>query len=203
MIGRITGIILEKQTPDLLIDVQGIAYEVSASMTTFFSLPEIGERVTLHTHLSVREDAHQLYGFYSFQEKQLFRMLIKVNGVGPKLALGILSSMEPETFVHAITNHDLTQLTRLPGVGKKTAERLVIEMKDRLGSFNLGELNTHLSQHQSNFVVEPSATQEALSALIALGYKQQEASHMIRKINKPDMSSEELIRLALQSQIKV
>jgi len=135
MIGLIRGIILEKQPPQLLVDVSGIAYEIDASMSSFCQLPDIGSEVSLFTHFVVREDAHQLYGFFTRDERLLFRTLLKVNGIGPRLALSILSSTTPDEFVHCVLNNDTGSLVRMPGVGKKTAERLVIEMRDKLGKW--------------------------------------------------------------------
>ena len=133
MIGFLRGRILDKQPPWLLLDVNGVGYEIEASMNTFYKLPEVGAELGLHTHFVVREDAQLLYGFADQQEKQLFRSLIKVNGVGPKMALGILSGISAEAFIRTVHNEDTTALVRVPGVGKKTAERLIVEMKDRLG----------------------------------------------------------------------
>src|SRR5436853_116691 len=132
MIGQIRGIIIEKQPPQLMVDVLGIGYEIDAPMSTFYQLPESGQEVTLFTHFVVREDAHHLYGFYTRDERLLFRTLLKVNGVGPRLALTILSSTSPEEFVRFVLNNDTASLVHLPGIGKKTAERLVIEMRDKL-----------------------------------------------------------------------
>src|SRR6188508_2465507 len=136
MIGLIRGIIIEKQPPQLVVDVQGVGYEIDAPMSTFYQLPEAGNEVRLYTHFVVREDAHHLYGFYTSEERHLFRTLLKVNGVGPRLALTILSSIAPPEFVHSILNNDTVTLVRLPGVGKKTAERLVIEMRDKLSDWH-------------------------------------------------------------------
>ncbi len=197
MIGRLQGTILEKQPPSILIDVQGVGYELEASMSTFYQLPDCGENITLHTHLVVREDAQLLYGFYSLSERQMFRNLIKISGVGPKLALTILSGMSAEDFSRCIMDGDSKALTRLPGVGKKTAERLVIELKDRLekdDSIKLpGSTGTAASiERQANPV------NDAVSALISLGYKAQQASQMIRDIDVEAKSTEEIIRAALQ-----
>src|SRR5580704_18997800 len=138
MIGQIRGIILEKQPPLLTVDVHGIGYEIDAPMSTFYQLPEVGQEVSLFTHFVVREDAHHLYGFYTRDERLLFRTLLKVNGVGPRLSLTILSSTAPEEFVRCVLNNDTLSLVRLPGVGKKTAERLVIEMRDKLADWYQG-----------------------------------------------------------------
>jgi Holliday junction DNA helicase RuvA len=187
MIGRIRGIILEKQPPELLIETGGVAYEVQASMQTFYQLPLNQQEIILYTHLIVREDAHQLYGFYSKEERSLFRTLLKVNGVGPKLALTILSSVSPEEFIRCVNQGDTAALVRLPGVGKKTAERLVIEMRDRFnGDFILPTASKN------------NAQQDAVSALIALGYKPQEATRALQNVDVENQSSEALIKLALK-----
>lgn len=195
MISSLRGKVLEKVPPSLVIDVQGVGYEVFASMTTFSKLPDVGQEVTLQTHLVVREDAHVLYGFYSALERQLFRQLIKVNGIGPKIALAMLSGMDVATFVQTIEMGDVQNLTRIPGVGKKTAERLVIELRDKLS-----ESGASLpASEQVN--IEGAGTmpkQEAISALVALGFKPQDASKRITKIFEDGMSSELLIRKALQ-----
>lgn len=190
MIGRLRGILLEKQPPELLIETSGVAYEVHASMQTFYQLPLINQEIILYTHLIIREDAHQLYGFYNKQERVLFRALLKVNGVGPKLALTILSSSSPEEFVRCVNQGDTASLVRLPGVGKKTAERLIIEMRDRV-------VNDDFIVPSSSNPIN-SAHQDAMSALIALGYKPPEASRALQNIVSENQSSEELIRLALK-----
>ncbi len=194
MIGRLQGKILDKQPPAILIDVQGVGYELEASMTTFYNLPECGENIILHTHLVVREDAQLLYGFHSLSERQMFRSLIKISGVGPKLALTILSGMSAEDFSRCIMDEDSKALTKLPGVGKKTAERLVIELKDRLqkdDSIKLPGMPEKI-ERQANPV------NDAVSALISLGYKAQQASQMVRDLEVEDKSTEDIIRAALQ-----
>jgi len=199
VIGRIKGVLLEKQAPELLIDVQGVGYEVLVSLTSFFDLPALGETVTLHTHFVVREDAQQLYGFADTRERELFRTLIKVSGVGPKMALGILSGMTATEFVHAVRSNDAATLVKLPGVGKKTAERLIVEMRDRLEQFGAtGGLD--LSSPSAN--KQPGTVKEAESALIALGYKPQEAVRMVNASAADGQTSQELIRLALKSMVK-
>ena len=206
MIGRIAGVLLEKQAPELLIDVQGVGYEVSVSLTTFFDLPACGENVSLHTHFVVREDAQQLYGFSERRERELFRTLIKVNGVGPKMALTILSGMTTSDFVHSVQANDTARLVKLPGVGKKTAERLIVEIRDRLSSFTEG--GDGATEGSPAFELSRShsdAKVEAESALIALGYKPQEASRMVSAVVSDDagtQTSEELIRLSLRSMVK-
>jgi len=194
MIGRLTGILLEKQPPAILIDVQGVGYELEASMSTFYHLPECGETITLHTHMVVREDAQLLYGFFSPSERLMFRTLIKISGVGPKLALTILSGMSAEDFSRCILEGDSKALTQLPGVGKKTAERLVVELKDRIekdDSIKLPGATTPLEKHEN-------PVNDAVSALISLGYKAQQASQMIRNMDVEGKSTEEIIRAALQ-----
>jgi Holliday junction DNA helicase RuvA len=197
MIGRLKGLLLEKQPPAVLLDVQGVGYELEASMSTFYHLPECGEAITLHTHLVVREDAQLLYGFYSLVERQMFRNLIKISGVGPKLALTILSGMSAEDFTRCILEEDSKALTRLPGVGKKTAERLVIELKDRLQKDDA--INTSGAAGGSVAKIEKQANpvNDAVSALISLGYKAQQASQMVRELDVDNKSTEEIIRAAL------
>jgi len=203
MIGRIQGKILEKQPPQLLIDVQGVGYEIDAPMSTFYQLPGLGESVTLHTHLVVREDAQLLYGFASHSERSLFRTLIKINGVGAKLALTILSGMNASEFITCIQDNDAVSLVRLPGVGKKTAERLIIELRDKLKdqlpvmSNSQGRVESGLQDISSS-----SPVADAVSALIALGYKAGEASRMVRAIETVDLDAEEIIRLSLQAAVK-
>jgi Holliday junction DNA helicase RuvA len=200
MIGRLNGVLLEKQPPHLLIDVSGVAYEVQASMQTFYQLPELGERVTLHTHFVVREDAQQLFGFMVLQERALFRALIKVNGIGAKIALAILSSIAPDDFVRCVAEQNTTALQRLPGIGKKTAERLIIEMRDRLADWHAGDgiTSSEFINSASNPMNYQNAEQDAISALLSLGFKPQEASRLISKVAADNLSSEELIRLALK-----
>ena len=201
MIGRIRGKLLEKQAPDLLVDVSGVGYEIHAPMTTIYQLPALGENVELFTHLIVREDAHLLYGFASVQERSLFRALIKVNGVGPKLALTILSGMDVQDFVRCVRDGDTAGLVRLPGVGKKTAERLLIEMRDQLRDWHVDGLavatgSAQLPIHANDYLLE------AESALISLGYKPQEATRMIAAVKNDAATSEELIRAALKNAVK-
>jgi Holliday junction DNA helicase RuvA len=198
MIGRLQGIILEKQPPSILLDVQGVGYELEASMTTFYNLPECGEKIVLHTHLVVREDAQLLYGFHSLSERLMFRNLIKISGVGPKLALTILSGMSADDFTRCILEEDSKALTKLPGVGKKTAERLVIELKDRLEKDGAVKLPGMVDAAAK--VERPAnPVNDAVSALISLGYKAQQASQMVRELDVEDKSTEEIIRAALQT----
>ncbi|MBS1211579.1 MAG: Holliday junction helicase ruvA [Proteobacteria bacterium] len=198
MIGFLRGKLVAKQAPSLMIDVGGVGYELDAPMSTFFKLPAVGVEVTLHTHLVVREDAHALFGFLSESERALFRSLIRVSGVGAKLALGILSGISAEEFHRCVHSHDTAALVRLPGIGKKTAERLIIEMRDRLPE-GIGLSGVPSSQASAG---EPSPVQEAVSALIALGFKPQEASSMVRGLPAEGKSSEDLIRIALQGAAK-
>jgi len=192
----------------MLLDVNGVGYEVEASMNTFYKLPEVGAEVSLHTHFVVREDAQLLYGFADQQEKLLFRSLIKVSGVGPKLALSILSGISANDFIRSVHNEDTTALVRVPGVGKKTAERLIVEMKDRLSQLQLPTL-TELelsSGNQSDTVLAPAADHrtEAESALIALGYKPQQATRAIEQAVQAlgeDAVTETLIRHALRTMV--
>ncbi|MFQ1016939.1 Holliday junction branch migration protein RuvA [Gilliamella sp. BG7] len=200
MIGRLRGTIIEKQPPKVLIEVGGIGYDVFMPMTCFYELPENGREVIVLTHFSVREDAQILYGFNQEQERELFRELIKVNGIGPKLALAILSGMSAAQFISAVEQSEIKTLVKLPGVGNKTAQRLIVEMKDRLKHF--GEQSSNVSLVSDVDSVQKSANQiesEAVSALIALGYKPQEASRIINKVINPDMDCETLIREALKS----
>lgn len=198
MIGRLRGKLLEKNPPRLLIEVNGVGYEVDAPMYTFYRLPHLGEEVILFTHLVQREDAQLLFGFAQEQERSLFRSLIKVSAVGPKLALAILSGIEPDAFVECVQNNDTASLTRIPGIGKKTAERLIIEMRDRLQDWTIAGV----SSPQLIDSTISKAANDAISALQALGYKPNEARQAISKIQKDHDSSEELIRHALRNMIK-
>lgn len=183
MIGQIRGIILEKQPPQLLVDVHGVGYEIDAPMSTFYQLPDTGKEITLFTHFVVREDTQHLYGFFTRDERLLFRTLLKVNGVGPRLALTILSSASPEEFVQCVLNNDTASLVRMPGIGKKTAERLVIEMRDKLSDFHGASAAEGASLIKQDNQGSHQSLQDAVSALISLGYKQQEANRMVTKID--------------------
>lgn len=201
MIGRLRGLIIEKQPPQVLLEVGGVSYEVFMPMTCFYELSEIGKEAIVFTHLVVREDAHLLYGFNNKQERTLFKELIKTNGVGPKLALAILSGMSASQFVNAVEREDPGALIKLPGIGKKTAERLIVEMKDRFKGLH-GDLFTPASDMELSSPAGPltnDAEQDAVSALVSLGYKPQEASRMVSKISRGGESSEVLIREALRS----
>jgi len=195
MIGRLRGIILEKQAPNMVIDVQGVGYEVAAPMSTFINLPALNEEVSLFTHLVVREDAQLLYGFSTTRERLLFRSLLKVNGVGAKLALTILSGSDVDDFSRSVQEGDAASLTRLPGVGKKTAERLIIEMRDRLKDIS-GAMG--LKPVVSAAAKLAGAKDEAAEALVSLGYKPAEAEKMIRGLESDGLSTEQIIKLALQ-----
>jgi Holliday junction DNA helicase RuvA len=199
MIGRLKGILLEKTPPQLLLDVNGVAYELHAPMFTFYRIPDIGQEVVLHTHLVVREDAQLLYGFSQERERALFRSLIKVSAVGPKLALAILSGIEPDQFVECILNSDSDSLVRVPGIGRKTAERLLIEMRDRLADW---QTTTGSNAVKIPLNAGDKITQDATSALIALGYKPVEARRAVTQIAQDHQTSEELIRHALRGMIK-
>lgn len=191
MIGRLSGILIDKSPPYLLIDINGLGYEVSAPMGTCYDLPNPGQPVKLYTHFVVREDAQQLYGFLHTSDRDLFRVLIKISGIGPKVALAILSSLSTQRFLTAIESEDVTQLTRIPGIGKKTAERLVLEL-----SHFAQQAQTHDSSHPTHEL--PDSQSEAISALCALGYKPQDAKRAIEKIYHPKDSAETLIKMALQ-----
>jgi Holliday junction DNA helicase RuvA len=198
MIGRLRGILVNKQAPELMIEVSGVGYELNAPMSTFYQLPECGDEVTLYTHLSVREDAHTLYGFHSTSDRSLFRTLLKVNGVGAKMALTILSGMDARGFKQCIQLGDIDALVKLPGVGKKTAERLVVELQDRLTD---QEGETALAALDNNGHSSALAVDEAVSALTALGYKPTDALRMIKKVQEQSDQCEDLIRLALQTSL--
>lgn len=200
MIARLRGVLIEKQAPEIVVDVNGVGYEVLVPMTTLYTLPALGEEVSLYTQMIVREDAHSLFGFNDTRGRQLFRDLIKVNGVGPKLALTIMSGIDSDDFVRCVQDGDTASLVRLPGVGKKTAERLVMEMRDRLASWAPDQ-----AVSQASLPETPSASAilaEAEAALVALGYKPQEASRAINALDTEGQSSEALIRAALKNMIR-
>jgi Holliday junction DNA helicase RuvA len=200
MIGFLRGKLFSKAPPILMLDVNGVGYELEAPMTTFYNLPVIGSEITLHTHLVVREDAHILFGFSNEADRSMFRTLIKVNGVGPKLALTILSGQSAEEFHRCIQNNDTQALVRLPGVGKKTAERLVIEMRDWLPDMGDSVDPSVTSDDKIPRVNNPK--QEAISALCSLGYKPLDAGKMVQNISAEGKSCEDIIRLALQGSVK-
>jgi Holliday junction DNA helicase RuvA len=203
VIGRLSGTLIEKQAPHLLIDVAGVGYEVQAPMTSFYPLPDIGGNVLLHTHLSVSENAHQLFAFYTLEERLLFRTLIKVSGVGPKMALAILSGMAADDFVHCVKSDNVAALVRVPGVGKKTAERLIIEVKDRLKDWGSEPGSGSVSMPLVSSLSVSAIVADAESALIALGYKPTQAAQMISAAQKAETvtDSEALIRLALKNTV--
>ena len=202
MIGFLRGKLIHKAPPVLLLDVQGVGYEVEAPMTTFYNLPAIGAEILLHTHLVVREDAHILFGFSTEADRTMFRTLIKVNGVGPKLALTILSGQTAEEFHRCIYNNDTQSLVRLPGVGKKTAERLVIEMRDRLPDLGDSSVSNLELVSPGTTTLNSNPKQEAISALCSLGYKPLDAGKMVQNIAIEGKSCEDIIRLALQGVAK-
>jgi holliday junction DNA helicase RuvA len=195
MIGSLHGRILAKAPPQLVVEVGGVGYELEAPMSTFFHLPAVGAEVRLLTHLVVREDAHVLYGFGSEEERRLFRNLLKVSGVGPKIALALLSGISVEGFAQCVQAQDVSSLTRVPGIGRKTAERLLVEMRDRLAP-------TDGSAGGEGFVPSSSAEGEAFSALVALGYKPAEATRLLKAAGPGTHSTEELIRLALRGAVR-
>jgi len=202
MIGSLRGRIAIKAPPQLLLEVGGVGYELEAPMSTFYGLPGVGEEVRLLTHLVVREDAHVLYGFATAAERQLFRNLLKVSGVGPKIALGILSGTTVEGFAACVSSNDTAALTRIPGIGRKTAERLIIEMRDRLSGDELAAAPGSIPESAAG-----GAEGEAFSALVALGYKPAEASRLIKAAGASGASdaaptTEDLIRRALQGALR-
>ena len=203
MISYLVGQLVEKSTPWLVIEVNGVGYDVQASLNTFTDLPALGAEIKLLTHFVVREDAQLLYGFANQSERQLFRTLIKINGVGAKLALAILSGMDAAAFSHCIIASDVTSLTRLPGVGKKTAERLIVEMKDRLQEWHVDLPAEQIGGAGSTSSSQSMILAEAETALIALGYKPVEASKSLAKLDFSEIdSSEAAIRAALKTMLK-
>lgn len=194
MIGWLSGRIADRHQPGkLVMDVNGVGYDVETSLPTFFQLEAQAGTIELHIHTIVREDALLLYGFHDKQERALFRALIKVNGVGPKMAIAILSSISPDEFIHCIQQQNTDLLVKLPGIGKKTAERLVVEMKDSIQQ--LPGVVTSGTKQVTSAVNQPD---EAISALEALGYKRQEAVKVVNKIDDGQKTCEQLIRQALQ-----
>jgi Holliday junction DNA helicase RuvA len=198
MIGSVRGRIASKTPPQLMVDVGGLGYELEAPMSTFFHLPAVGQEVSLLTHLVVREDAHVLYAFATEGERRLFRSLIKVSGVGPKIALALLSGISVEAFSRCVVNEDITALTKVPGIGRKTAERLVIEMRDRLGD-PAGSPDGVGAGGGVPVPVSANPESEAYAALVSLGYRPAEATRLLKAIGPGTHSTEELIRRALQS----
>jgi Holliday junction DNA helicase RuvA len=192
MIGRITGVILEKHPPQVLVDVQGVAYELDVPMSTFYNLPASGARITLHTHLVVREDAHLLFGFASDSERQAFRQLLKISGIGARTALAVLSGMSVDELQQAVAGQDAARLTRVPGIGRKTAERLLLELRGKL----------HSGAETASAGLAQSARGDALNALLSLGYGEKEANAALSRLAS-DLNTSESIRQALRLLSKV
>lgn len=197
MIARLSGTLIAKQPPLLVIEVAGVGYEVEAPLSVFYDLPELGKPLILLTHLQVKDDAHSLFGFANESQRTLFRQLLRISGIGAKLALTILSGASPDELARYVAEADTASLTRLPGIGKKTAERIIIELRDKLGHL----AGTASTSGDGTNPVTASATSEATHALASLGFKPQEASRLVRLVCQPDMSAEEIIRLALQATI--
>ena len=200
MISRLTGILAAKRAPQILIDCNGVGYEADVSMTTYYQLPEVGEQISIWTHLLVKEDSHSLIGFTGEQERKLFRQLIRINGVGPKTALTILSGIDDQQFALCIANNDVAMLTRLPGVGKKTAERLIIEMRDKIEAL-LSDMPAQQVSSGGHSVIS-----EAIEALQALGYKPADAERMIGRAQQQGethSNASQLIKKALQATVKL
>jgi Holliday junction DNA helicase RuvA len=197
MIGFLRGRLAAKHPPALLVDVGGVGYEVEAPMSTFYGLPAVGDAVALFTHLVVREDAHILFGFGTESERRLFRGLLKISGVGPKIALGILSGASVEDFLRTIEAEDVAMLTRIPGIGRKTAERVIIEMRDSVKKLAMPFEGSDAAP--SSFSAPVSPQSEAFGALLALGYKPPEITRLLKAADEPGLSTTELIRRALQA----
>jgi len=193
MIGRLTGTLIRKEPPALLLDVAGVGYELEAPMSTFYDLPPVGEQATLYTHLVVREDAHLLYGFSRESQRRWFRSLLKVNGVGPRVALAVLSGLSEPELLQCLAQEDIGRLVKVPGIGRKTAERLVMELRDKV---DLEAVPTGGAARPAGRPADPA--QEAVSALIALGYKPAEANRAISGLPRDGVKSEDLIRQALK-----
>ncbi|MDQ3772907.1 MAG: Holliday junction branch migration protein RuvA [Pseudomonadota bacterium] len=199
MIGRIRGVLLEASPPHLLLEVGGVGYEIETPLSTFERLPKPQSEVRLYTHLAVREDTHLLFGFLTETERRLFRALIRVNGVGARTALGVLSGTTPEEFAVWIETQELTRLTRLPGIGKKTAERLIVELRDRITDWRPGVFPGGAASAGAAF---SDAKMDAISGLVALGYKPQEASRHVQSLDTEGLSSEAIIRAVLRGQLQ-
>ncbi len=195
MIGRLRGTLVQKEPPALLVDVAGVGYELEAPMDTFYDLPAVGETVTLHTHLVVREDAHLLYGFSRESQRRLFRNLLKVSGVGPRVALALLSGLSEEEFANCVVSEDVARITRVPGIGRKTAERLIVEMRDKVQA---GPVEAPSGARAAAADVPLNPVGEAVSALMALGYKPNEASRLVRAVQSEGLATEDIIRQALK-----
>ena len=205
MIGRLRGLLIEKQAPEIVIECSGVGYEISMPMNSIYALPEINQEAIIFTHFVVREDAQLLYGFATKVERRLFRLLIKVNGVGPKLALAILSSMSAEQFVTCVAHDDVTTIVKIPGVGKKTAERLLVEMRDRLKDWHSeSDVSSEITAIEQQFSAQPQVADEkgdAINALVSLGYTSNQAGKAVKAIYQQGMNSEELIRDALKAML--
>ncbi len=199
MIARLAGTLIHKQPPLMVIDIAGVGYEVEAPLTVFCDLPETGQPVVVLTHLSIKDDSHTLYGFSSDAQRTLFRQLLKISGIGAKLALTILSGVSGDELARYVHDNDIASLTRLPGIGKKTAERIIMELRDKLDIIPA----TRSSARGGGAVIAGGASKEASHALSALGYKPQEVSRMVRQAAEPDMSAEQIIRRALQFMVKL
>lgn len=201
MIGYLRGTLLEKQPPHVILDVNGVGYELEVPMTTLFQLPAVGEPLVLHVHLVVREDAQLLYGFYAKRDRALFRELIRLNGVGPKLALALMSGMSVDELIQCVNAEDTGRLMKVPGVGKKTAERLLVELKDRFKNWESTPLAGQVAMEptgSSAVTSAQSAEQDAVSALVSLGFKPAQASRAVSGVAEVGLSSEDLIRRALK-----
>jgi len=200
MIGRLHGILLEKKPPHLLLDVGGVGYELDVPLSTLYRLPPIGEPLTLHIHHLIREDAQLLYGFYELRERDGFRELIRLSGVGPKLALALLSTLEMDELIRVVQNQDSNALLRVPGVGKRTAERLLLELKERIKHWtDMPKNNAPCTSTAAPASHQKNAEADAVSALIALGFKPPEASRAVSSVAESGLASEQLIRLALKA----
>ena len=200
MIGRLRGELIVKQPPYLMLDVSGVGYELEAPMSTFYALPPVGETITLLTHLLIREDVHTLYAFGNEAERRLFRSLLRVSGIGAKMALAILSGMSAQDFSRCVQDEDVGSLVRLPGIGRKTAERLIVEMRDRLDTKDIvGSTDNRRAVDVGSR--PPNPVEDAVRALESLGYKAAEASRMVNRVDKQDLSSEEIIREALKASL--
>ena len=205
LIGRLRGCLLEKTAPEVLIECNGVGYEVTMPMTSIYTLPEINQEAIVYIHFVVREDAQLLYGFANKTERKLFRLLMKVNGVGPKLGLAILSSMSADQFVSCVIHDDLSTIVKIPGVGKKTAERLLIEMRDRLKDWQLDNSSSEIdnilvpNKIENTFVNDERG--DAINALISLGYNQSQADKAVKSVFEKGMKSENIIRNALKAML--
>lgn len=198
MIGFLRGTLFDKQPPFVTLDVNGVGYELEVPMSTLFQLPDTGRPLELYTHLVVREDAQLLYGFYCRRDRQMFRELIRLNGVGPKLALALMSGMSAEELVACVHAEDAARLMKVPGVGKKTAERLLVELKGKFGDWDVAPAGVSLPASPATAPGAASVEQDAVSALVSLGFKPAEASRAVRAVYADDLRSEDLIRLALR-----